>query len=123
MNDLKQGLVLLFSQTGKKTGEEIFRVYGMNSSRLDVLTPLKLINQGEKYDVIIVDESHKLSRKHSKQYYNFNGVYNIPRNEDCESHLEIIKKLGTQIILMYDVLQAIRPANVTREMFKELTKD
>ena len=123
MNDLKQGLVLLFSQTGKKTGEEIFRVYGMNSSRLDVLTPLKLINQGEKYDVIIVDESHKLSRKHSKQYYTFNAVYNIPGNEGCESHLEIIKKLGTQIILMYDVLQAIRPANVTREMFKELTKD
>ena len=107
----------------KKIGEEIFRVYGMNSSRLDVLTPLKLINQGEKYDVIIVDESHKLSRKHTKQYYTFNAVYNIPGNEGCESHLEIIKKLGTQIILMYDVLQAIRPANVTREMFKELTKD
>ncbi len=29
--------------------------------------------------------------------------------------------MGQQIILMYDVLQAIRPANVTREMFKQLT--
>ena len=53
----------------------------------------------------------------------FNAVYKIPGNENCESHLEIIKKLGTQVILMYDVLQAIRPANVTREMFKDLTKN
>lgn len=107
----------------EKIGNEIFRIYGMNSSSLDVLTASKLINRGDKYDVIIVDESHKLSRKHSKQHPSFNAVYNIPGNEDCESHLEIIQKLGTQVILMYDVLQAIRPANVTREMFKDLTKD
>lgn len=107
----------------ERTGKEIFRIYGMNSSSLDILTSSKLINQGDKYDVIIVDESHKLSRKHGKQHPSFNAVYNIHGNEGCESHLEIIKKHGTQIILMYDVLQAIRPANVTREMFKDLTKD
>ena len=107
----------------EKTGKEIFRIYGMNSSRLDILTSTKLINNGDKYDVIIVDESHKLSRKYGKQDPSFNKVYKRPGNEDCESHLEIIQKLGTQIILMYDVLQAIRPANITREMFKELTKD
>ena len=107
----------------EKTGKEIFRIYGMNNSSLDVLTSSKLINQGDKYDVIIVDESHKLSRKHGKQHPSFNAVYNISGNEGYESHLEIIQKLGRQVILMYDVLQAIRPANVTREMFKELTKD
>lgn len=107
----------------ERIGKEIFRIYGMNSSSLDVLTASKLINQNDKYDVIIVDESHKLSRKHGKQHPSFNAVYKIPGNEDCESHLEIIKKLGTQVILMYDVLQAIRPANVTRDMFKDLTKD
>lgn len=107
----------------EKTAEEIFRIYGMNSSCLDVFTSSKLIAKGDKYDVIIVDESHKLSRKHGKQHPSFNAVYDIPGNEDCGSHLEIIQKLGTQIILMYDVLQAIRPANVTREMIKDLTKD
>lgn len=29
--------------------------------------------------------------------------------------------MGQQIVLMYDVLQAIRPANITREMFRQLT--
>lgn len=105
----------------EQTATEIFRIYGMNSSCLDVFTSSKLIARGEKYDVIIVDESHKLSRKHGKQHPSFNAVYDYEGNENCNSHLEIIQKLGKQVILMYDVLQAIRPANVTREMFRELT--
>ncbi len=48
----------------------------------------------------------------------FGQVYKIPGFEDCNSHLEILQKMGKQIILMYDVLQAIRPANITREMFQ-----
>ena len=41
----------------------------------------------------------------------------------CETHLEILQKLGKQIILMYDVLQAIRPANISRDKFKNLTQN
>ncbi len=106
----------------EKTGTDIFRVFGMNNSRLDVCTSTKLINEGRKYDIVIVDESHKLSRRRPKQDQSFNAVYDIPGNENCESHLEIIQKLGTQVVLMYDVLQAIRPANITRKMFARLTE-
>lgn len=105
----------------EKTGKSIFKVYGMKSSRLSVLTPTKLITTREKYDVIIVDESHKMSRKYGKQHPSFNTVYDIKEFRDCTSHLEIIQRLGSQVILMYDVLQAIRPANVTRELFQTLT--
>ena len=106
----------------EKTGASIFKIYGMNNSRLSVLTSTKLIKEREKYNVIIVDESHKMSRKYSKQQASFNAVYKIDEFKDCDSHLEIIQKLGGQVILMYDVLQAIRPANVTRDMFRSLTK-
>lgn len=105
----------------EKTGKSIFKVYGMKSSHLSVLTPTKLITTREKYDVIIVDESHKMSRKYGKQHPSFNTVYDIEEFRDCTSHLEIIQRLGSQVILMYDVLQAIRPANVTRELFQTLT--
>lgn len=105
----------------EKTGSAIFKVYGMNSSRLSVLTSTKLITSQERYDIIIVDESHKMSRKYGKQHPSFNAVYNIPEFSDCSSHLEILQRLGKQVILMYDVLQVIRPANVTREMFQSLT--
>jgi hypothetical protein len=105
----------------EKTGANIFKVYGMNSSYLSVMTATKIIAENSRYDVIIVDESHKLSRKYSKQHPSFGQVYKIPEFENCNSHLEILQRMGQQVILMYDVLQAIRPANVTREMFQQLT--
>lgn len=105
----------------EKTGANIFKVYGMNSRYLSVTTTTKIIADNSRYDVIIVDESHKLSRRYGKQQPSFGQVYKIPGFENCNSHLEILQKMGHQIILMYDVLQAIRPANVTREMFEQLT--
>lgn len=105
----------------EKTGENIFKIYGMNSRYLSVTTATKIITGNERYDVIIVDEAHKLSRKYGKQHPSFGQVYKIPGFEDCNSHLEILQKMGKQIILMYDVLQAIRPANITRAMFQQLT--
>lgn len=104
----------------EKTAFDIFKVYGMNDSCLSILTSTKLINSKEQYDVIIIDESHKLSRKYGKQHPSFNAVYG-DEFSDCSSHLEIIQRLGKQMILMYDVFQAIRPANITRYMFEDLT--
>ncbi|MCR6516449.1 DUF2075 domain-containing protein [Clostridium sp. LY3-2] len=118
-DDIKIGVVV--QPNWEKIASSIFRVYGMNNSRLTITTATKLIRSKEKYDVIIVDESHKLSRKYSKQHPSFNSVYDMKEFSDCKSHLEIIQQLGNQIILMYDVLQAIRPANITRDMFSELT--
>ncbi|WEA41647.1 DUF2075 domain-containing protein [Lysinibacillus fusiformis] len=105
-----------------KTAKDIFKVYGMNSSNLTIATSTQLINADENYDVVIVDESHKLSRKFSKQMASFNQVYKGRFAQD-NNHLEALKKLGSQIVLMYDVLQAIRPANMTRAQFNEATKD
>lgn len=105
----------------EKTGESIFKVFGLNNSRLFVTTSTKLIKERRKYGVIIVDESHKLSRNYGKQHPSFNQVYSISEYQSCDSHLEIIQKLGNQVVLMYDVLQAIRPCNVTRDMFEKLT--
>lgn len=107
----------------ERTAKNIFKVYGMNNSYLSIMTSTRIItdNNKRRYDVIIVDESHKLSRKYGKQHPSFSKVYEISGFENCGSHLEIIQKMGHQIILMYDVLQAIRPANITREEFKRLT--
>ena len=106
----------------EETGRKIFKVFGMNNSRLVLDSSTKLIGRGGHYDVIVVDESHKLSRRYGKQHPSFNMVYNIEAYRECNSHLEILQQMGDQIVLMYDVLQAIRPANVTRKMFQSLTE-
>lgn len=106
-----------------KIATEIFKVYGLNRSNLKILSSTKLIKLQEKFDTIIVDEAHKLSKRGPKQMYSFNSVYKIPNFSSCESHLEPLLQLSDQLILMYDVLQAIRPANISRTKFRELTSD
>lgn len=105
-----------------KTAKSIFKVYGMNNSNLTIATSTQLINADENYDVVIVDESHKLSRRFPKLMASFNRVYKGQFAQD-NNHLEALKKLGNQIVLMYDVLQAIRPAYMTRAQFNEATID
>ena len=78
----------------EKTGANIFKIFGMNSSYLLVTTATKIIEEGCKYDVIIVDESHKLSRRYGKQHPSFGEVYKIPGFKKCNSHLEILQKMA-----------------------------
>lgn len=120
--DFKVGVVV--QPNWIKTAEEIFRVYNINNPNLYIKTSTQLINNHSdiEFDIIIVDESHKLSRRGSKQMYVFNKVYE-GKFENYESHLEILKEMTKQLVLMYDVLQAIRPANISRTEFKALTAD
>lgn len=106
----------------KDTAKSIFDVYGLNNSNLFIGTPTTFINQAEYFDTIIVDEAHKIPRKHYNQQQSVNKVYEKEEFIDCDSHLEIFQKLGRQIVLMYDVLQVIRPTNITRMQFREITK-
>lgn len=106
----------------KDTAKSIFDVYGLNNSNLFIGTPTTFINQAEYFDTIIVDEAHKIPRKHYNQQQSVNKVYEKEEFIDCGSHLEIFQKLGRQIVLMYDVLQVIRPTNITRMQFREITK-
>lgn len=105
-----------------KTAREIFSVYGFNKRNLTIATSTQLINKSDTYDTIIIDESHKLSRKFSKQMASFNSVYKGKFQND-ENHLQCLQKKGNQLILMYDALQAIRPANMTRNQFEDATVD
>ncbi len=110
-----------------KTAQEIFKIYGM-TDKLWIGTSTQLINKfnnlefKDQFDVIVVDEAHKLSRRYGKQHPSFNSVYKNKFSK-FESHLQIIKEFGKQIILMYDVLQAIRPCNIERKEFRSLTKN
>lgn len=120
-NDKAKRIGVIVQPNWERTGREIFKIFGMDSDNLKVMTSTKLFTEGGDFDLIVVDESHKLSRKGNKQRATFNEVYKNSKYKDCSSHLEAIQKFGAQIVLMYDVLQAIRPANVSREEFALLT--
>lgn len=107
----------------KKTANEIFRNFGLMDNQLIATTSTKLIRMEKHYDVILVDEAHKLSRKYGKQQPSFNEVYKFKAFEKADSHLEILQQMTDKLVLMYDVFQAIRPSHLPREVFAELTKD
>lgn len=117
-----QKIAVVLQPNWIKTAKEIFNVYGFKNNNLTIATSTQLINTNETYDTIIVDESHKLSRKYSKQMASFNSVYKGKFVND-ENHLQSLQKKGHQLILMYDALQAIRPANITRYQFRDATNN
>ncbi|MGN0103264.1 DNA/RNA helicase domain-containing protein [Bifidobacterium thermacidophilum] len=119
-SDARIGVVV--QPNWEKTAVRIFNIYGINTNNLFIGTSTKIINDGNQYDVIVVDEAHKLSSRYGKQHPSFNEVYEKPEYQDCKNHLEILQKMGKQIVLMYDVLQAIRPANINRKDFQNLTR-
>ncbi|WP_244914280.1 DUF2075 domain-containing protein [Staphylococcus microti] len=126
LNETNKRIAVVVQPNWRDTAKEIFKVFGLSNSNLSILSSTQLINkystQPNKFDVVIVDESHKISRKYPKQDNSFNTVYKGDFI-NCAHHLECIQKIGAKIILMYDVLQAIRPANITRNQFAEATKD
>lgn len=126
LENTNKKIAVVVQSNWKDMATNIFEVYGLNNNNLKVTTSISLINdylkRKEMFDVVIVDESHKMSRRFSKQHWSFNKVYR-DQFEKAESHLECIKQIGKQVILMYDVLQGIRPANIQRSKFIEETKE
>lgn len=118
--NLKIGLIV--DTNWQKTAKELLNFYNIRGTVV-IGTSTKIINSEEYFDLIIVDEAHKLSRKHTKQMYTFNKVYDIPEFRNCSSHLEILTKISNRLILFYDAFQSFRPAHISHKDFYELTKD
>lgn len=118
--DLQVGLVVPMTSL-RRTIEKVF----VNTSGLRanmVLGPGEVVNAG--YDVLIVDEAHRLKQR--------KGITNYGAFDNNNKELGLGKN-GTQLdwmlmcsdtqILLYDEGQSIRPADVERKKFKNLQAD
>lgn len=84
---------------------------------IDVLTPIKLINNGKKYNYILVDEAHKLHRHYTKGQPN---GYKYLKTDQID--LDLIIKRTENLILFYDTEQRIRPINILNSDFIKFLK-
>ena len=87
----------------------------------DYIYLLEIDQRGKNFRFYHREQSHKLSRRGSIQMSAFNAVYKVSGYENFLSHLEILQKMSKQVILMYGVLQTIRPANLSRAKFAGFT--
>lgn len=74
------------------------------------------------YDVVIVDEAHRLRRPYSKTKFLRKKLWNALEATGLSNELELIKTKGDTIVLMYDPLQTLRPDDITPNEFKEATQ-
>ena len=89
-----------------------------------VYTPLEVAQSNEKFDLLIVDEAHRLKYRRSlANYKNFdkwcNNLWLDPENS---SELDWIITQSKHQILFYDPIQKVRPADVQPEVFQSIMK-
>jgi len=115
----KIGLVIAMSSL-RTTLENVFKnIPGLKSSM--VLSPADTFKLKEKYDLLIVDESHRL-----RQYKNISwrGAFKINNSKlglgDNGTELDWILANSKNQIFFYDEMQSVKPSDVNERDFTKL---
>lgn len=118
-NELKIGLVIPMDNL-RSTLKRCFRgISGLNSSM--VLSPNDVVKHEGKFDLLIVDEAHRLrQRKNLTQYKTFDDNNSLLGLGSNGTELDWILLKSKHQILFYDRNQSIKPTDVRNERFEEL---
>lgn len=112
---LKIGFVIPM-QSFRKTIQQVFKkIDGLQVNM--VISPFQVINSEEEYDILIVDESHRLSKRNSTRSAIHKSYF-----EEYGTQLDWIKKKSKHQIFFYDRGQAIRSADIGKNIFSKEEK-
>lgn len=119
VDDLKIGLVIPMENL-RSTLKKVFRsIKGLNSNM--VLSPHDVGKSDEKYDLLIVDEAHRLRRRKNLTQYGTFDENNRKMNLGNEgTELDWILLKSKYQIFFYDEEQSIKPTDVRKEDFDKL---
>lgn len=126
----KIGFVVPMKELNQKMKKLFRTIDGLSPSM--VLTPKQVANQGIYYDVLFVDEAHRLYRwknipgQESKSAFKKTNQKLMGKaftgTEKDWTELDWIIKSSRIQVLFYDELQAIRTADIGKERFEEICK-
>lgn len=105
----------------RDTLKRVFKnVKGLKPSM--VVGPYDVVKSRD-YDVLIVDEAHRLTRrKKLSNYKSFDDVMNKLNLSKDSNQLEWLKRSTKHLILFYDSNQTVKPSDVETKSFESLTK-
>lgn len=122
--DLKIGYVVPM-QNFRKTLKKVFKgVEGLSAKM--VLSPADVANSSEMFDLLIVDEAHRLRRRYALSGPGDYNAFDIKNKEfglEDGTELDWILKKSRYQIFFYDMNQSIKPTDVPSSHFKQLFKD
>ncbi|MDL2249449.1 DUF2075 domain-containing protein [Lachnospiraceae bacterium OttesenSCG-928-J05] len=111
-------IALVVPQTSlRKTLKKLFKgIYGLKSS--DVIGPSDVAKK--EYDIVIVDEAHRLHKRKNIPNYGShdanNRELNLPKDG---TELDWILKQAKCVILFYDNMQVVGPSGIEKSTFSE----
>ena len=101
-----------------------------NLDKKMVLSPADVVKNylstGEKYDLLIVDEAHRLKCRNKGNLANHfifdNCCKELGLEKETSSELDWLMICSKNLILFRDELQTVRPCDIDREDFERITK-
>lgn len=114
---LRVGLVVPMTSLRKTLKKVVSKIKGMKSDI--VLGPGEVIK--DVYDVLIVDESHRLrQRKNITNYKSHDDVNKSFGLGNEGTELDWVMKSSKHQIFLYDANQSVRPSDISNVVFKNL---
>ena len=119
IDDLKIGLVIPMDNL-RSTLKKVFKhIKGLNSNM--VLSPHEVGKSDEIYDLLIVDEAHRLRRrKNLTQYGTFDENNRKLKLGNSGTELDWILLKSKYQLFFYDEGQSIKPTDIRKEDFRKL---
>ncbi|MGK6344394.1 DNA/RNA helicase domain-containing protein [Chryseobacterium sp. DT-3] len=117
--NLKIALVIPMASF-RKTISNVFKSVDGLSTKM-VIGPSELSKN--EYDLIIVDEGHRLRRRVNlgSYYRGFDdNCLRLGLDKNTSSELDWVKKQSKKSIIFYDQYQSVKPSDIPRESFKKL---
>lgn len=122
--DLKIGIIVP-QQALRKSLERVF-ASTPGLSKAMVLSAFTAADSPEQFDVLIVDEAHRLNQYSSQavpaltKRFNETNKALFDGQKPHASQLDWLKKKSRHVILMLDVDQSVRPNDLPQEEFQEI---
>jgi len=120
--DAKIGLVIAMTSLRESLKNVFRKVPGLNANM--IISPSETFNLKEKYDLLIIDEAHRL-----RQYKNISwmGAFKINNQrlglDDNGNELDWILANSKNQIFFYDSAQSVKPSDIDENHFNRLLND
>jgi len=119
--DLKMALVIPMSSFRATIANVFRKVKGLSHKM--VIGPSELV--GNHYDIVIVDEGHRLRRRVNLGSYF--GTFDkccehLGLDKHLASELDWVEQTSKKAIIFYDEAQSVKPSDVTRDRFRQLER-
>lgn len=127
---IKMAIVTPVNQFNEVLKKTIKNIYFFRD--IKVYNPIEAVNEyinsNEKFDILIVDEAHRLkycgnNNQTKKCYENASNQLNLLKDKKLEdiNQLDWIEKISKKVVLFFDELQAIREDDLKKKDLEQIT--